>query len=620
MADGFENAFKAFIQSQQPGSYLDKNNNTDDDEDSYESESETDDKLSDDVPKSKVRNKKNENDGSSGEKSGHKPIPKLKLMVDPDYVPPESLSPFSLKRYIRSPNTHVVKLDSYSSQVLSKSNPFNSTHSNYFNEEIEKRLIGNCTSSEGTKKALFPVKVPFINSKKTQTPNSRLKCTYQAQIVLKKYGLQYPARKRKLTSSSVEKLSVSKSLSKDIKYNQLLSKDPVVNKTECDSHYFCAQGEGLSRNSPEAAKSVISSPANASVGESCLTDSSVSPMYDSIASTTNTFDNHYTDHIETVARVSIEACPPDRSDGHNMSRISSSKLECGNCDMTCSCTCEHTTEPKTKESKDRNSKSRRHTVCTESETDFTEIVSQHLTSQFGNKVKSSGRERKRSGKRKRNYSEIHNNHDPDFVYNEDDIEETNVSHLERKKRTRPRRNSSCLCCSNKASKRVRRQSLKCNMADFKNLSARNQKFIQFSVQLSNIQNKLHLLFCSVFPRLVPILNNITPESLQFQQIIDDILQTLETSDDQELQNDTLGVVDMFEDLHLKNSNGLVPIYEPKIQLCQNPEQCLNMFRDKVVSLLQLLLPSLIISLDSFLTNPKELEKFLDKVISSNCVK
>ncbi|ESP01232.1 hypothetical protein LOTGIDRAFT_157401 [Lottia gigantea] len=529
-------------------------------------------------------------------------IPKLKLKVHPDFTADKGYSPFSLKHYIKSPPTD-VKVISYDRGNHKTSSAINHVkHSPSQTRQYLRSDKSKDAAKNHVKKKPPPKKIllKMIQKDGKTTDNSKVKCTYQKQIVLKKYGLLFPGRKNKnnLKHTKTSPPNITNNISG---LSPLLTEDRLnssVPKTECDSHYFCQQGEGLSRNSPEAAKSVISSPANASVGENSITDPCISPLYDP------GIDNLVThEHNDQVKQTSVKTNTATHLQ-QNINTGKNSKKQStlvGNEKYIRQC---YTSSQHPASSKDLQNAS--------------DMPCQ--SNDKNNKCSKTKRKPRNSvnlNKKKRRYSGY--NSDPDFEVDNTEahsvIEEPVV---DRRKRSRLKHNNSCQCCINKSVQFSRTQTLRCNTSIYEHLSKPNQNFIYHSIQQSNVKSKLYLFFCSVFPKLVPILHSMTPESQGFYLFINEMLECLQSAEKEQLTVNTVDVINLLQEMDIQNECQTIPVFQPDVILCQNPERCFSIFRDKVVKLLQLLLPSLVVSLDGYLSTTKDLELFLDKLLSSNC--
>ncbi|XP_071117257.1 uncharacterized protein [Haliotis cracherodii] len=185
--------------------------------------------------------------------------------------------------------------------------------------------------------------------------------------------------------------------------------------------------------------------------------------------------------------------------------------------------------------------------------------------------------------------------------------------------------SSCQCCVRSKSparrKRHSRSHSECSVVSVSgknSLQAHERRFVRHCLYLSNLQTKLHTLFCHLFPRLQPVLSKIAPEGRHFSRIVDDIILLLQQAEAEDDVKDSEELSMELESLTLLGVNSGVPVFETCVSLCRSPDVCLEEFREKVFLLIQLLLPELTLSIENnCYRSHRDLEKFLDKVIAQN---
>ncbi|GAB1601718.1 uncharacterized protein LOC106884327, partial [Argonauta hians] len=90
---------------------------------------------------------------------------------------------------------------------------------------------------------------------------------------------------------------------------------------------------------------------------------------------------------------------------------------------------------------------------------------------------------------------------------------------------RIRRRRTCPCCmSSSPEKKRRRRSRSCAYK----LPGNSQPFVQNTLRLISLRNKLHLLFSVLFPKLYPFLESIRPDSEDVDVLIGEAISLLET--------------------------------------------------------------------------------------------
>ena len=226
-------------------------------------------------------------------------------------------------------------------------------------------------------------------------------------------------------------------------------------------------------------------------------------------------------------------------------------------------------------------------------------------------------------------------HSCDDVVLEDEVK------TQRQNRPKSRRNSSrsCGCCMSSPKKhRFRGEKRKRSLSnsyspgsivftsgsttlikcDVTHMSPMQKKFVKSALNLSSLQQKLHTLFIHLFPRLESALLAMPPESLRFEDMLDEVIRTLEASPEEEEQLDSEDLSNQLLRVSLKSdASPTVMVFEPQVQLCNTPKDCLEEYQDKIYTLLKLLLPDLTLKYEYVLRFPKDLEKFLDRLVAWN---
>ncbi|XP_041356696.1 uncharacterized protein LOC121373935 [Gigantopelta aegis] len=156
--------------------------------------------------------------------------------------------------------------------------------------------------------------------------------------------------------------------------------------------------------------------------------------------------------------------------------------------------------------------------------------------------------------------------------------------------------------------------LKC---DVTYMSPKQRKFVKSALNLSSLQQKLHILFIHLFPRLESALVAMPPESLRFEDMLDEVIRTLEASPEDEQLMDSEELSKQLLGVSLRADTSSVTVFEPQVQLCNTPKDCLEEYQEKIYTLLKLLLPDLTLKYEYVLRFPKDLEKFLDRLVAWN---
>lgn len=215
---------------------------------------------------------------------------------------------------------------------------------------------------------------------------------------------------------------------------------------------------------------------------------------------------------------------------------------------------------------------------------------------------------------------------------------------------RIRRRRMCPCCMSSSPVKKRRRRSPCRS----DLPGDYQRFVQSTLQLNSLRNKLHLFLTVLFPKLYPFLDSISAESENIDLILNEAVSLVQNgklvtstgeptsehssslsssstaANSENNKNDNSDInktgsnnnnssssssCSMEEDETIRSGS---PLLNVKVNVCRSPEQCLSRLTEKTLILLSSLLPGLSFKEEYFYDmSSGHLEYLIDLVVRSN---